>query len=105
MQETWKSVADNAFVSRAMTYVHDYTSTMKDLMLNTLDDVKGLPAQLHLFGFHCPDLTILLTACCSLLGIVITFTILTHLFKFLKWICLGSESPHYIGTATVHVVL
>ena len=79
---------DNVVISWITGATKLYLSVMKELIINTAQDLK--PASN--IGLSSGDVLVLMTACFSLFGIIITFICVISLMKLMQWIILGNRS-------------
>jgi len=93
MTEFFKFVTENLVTSQLIRIAQNYVSTMTELIVNTYDELElpATPLQSAKFGLTNQDITVLLTACCSLFGLIVAFFTVFSLLKCIYWMCLGSN--------------
>jgi hypothetical protein len=92
MTEVWKSASESAVVLWPVFAFKKYIYTMTEIMANTFDELKPAPGAVANLRLGNKDLTVLMTACFSVCGLVMSLFVLFCVLKFVCWICFGSFS-------------
>lgn len=94
MTELWKSAIENAIFSWPVLACKNYIHTMTEIVANTFDELMPIPNIMADLQLGNRDLTVLMTACFSMSGFVVSIFILYCILKLFCWICFGKYSSN-----------